>query len=251
MTAFGFLHRKAKSLIGGIAALAVLAGIVSTASAQAPKDYLRYRFTQTTDLTATGGVKDTGTGKSDGTELSGGTEAFIVPGHTAGSFACYLAGTGTNTGIDTGIDTGTAGIATGPFTALAWVYRGSAKGDNMLFGTNLNGAGDLHLGFRNAFFHCGFWGNDSEGPVVPLFQWHHWALRYDDSLQTQDMFVDGVLVSSSGGHGPYGGTNELFIGITYGNGGAYSGAIDDARLFQVALRNDQIAAIAADQVIPP
>jgi hypothetical protein len=32
---------------------------------------------------------------------------------------------------------------------------------------------------------------------------------------------------------------------------AFAGALDDVRLFQQALRNDQIAAIAADLPIPP
>jgi hypothetical protein len=180
-------------------------------------------------------------------------ESFIVPGHTAGSFAVYLAGddnAGGGTGIDTGIDTGTAGIAGSAFTVTAWLYRGTVKNDNMVFGTNIGGAGDLHLGFRGAACYVGFWGNDSSGPVFSLFSWHHWAVRYDGT-SNQDIFVDGVLVNSSGGHGSYSGTNELFVGRTFGNSGAFSGAIDDARLFQVALRDDQIAAIAADMTIPP
>jgi len=252
MIASGFVHRKVKRLAGEIAALAVLAGIASAASAQ-PKDYLRYKITATTDLTSIGGIKDSGTGKNDGTEVSFGAESAIVLGHAPGSFAVFLAGDdngGGGTGIDTGTDTGTAGIANSAFTVMAWLYRGTVKNDNMVFGTNLNGAGDLHLGFRGAACYVGFWGNDSSGPVFPCYQWHHWAVRYNGT-SNQDIFVDGVLVHSEGGHSPYGGFNELFVGRTFGNSGAFSGAIDDARLFQVALRNDQIAAIAADLPIPP
>jgi hypothetical protein len=260
MTASGFVQRKAKSLIGEIAALAVLAGVVSIASAQ-PKDYLRYKITATTDLTSAGGIKDTGTGKNNGTEISLGAESAIVPGHAAGSFAVFLAGNDAQadptdfsqgTGIDTGTDAGTAGIG-GAFTAMAFLYRGSVKNDNMVFGTaapNSDGSGSLHLGFRGAACYVGFWGNDSSGPVVSCLQWHHWAVRYDGT-SNQDIFIDGVLVHSEGGHGPYGNSPELLIGRTVGNNGAFSGAIDDARLFQQALRNDQIAAIASDNPIPP
>jgi hypothetical protein len=247
------LHRKAKRLVGEIAALAVLASVVSIASAQ-PKDFLRYKITATTDLTSSGGIKDTGTGKNDGTEISLGAESVIVPGHAPGSFAVFLAGddaSAAGTGIDTGTDTTTMGIDGAAFTVMAWLNRGTLKGDNMVFGTNLNGGGDLHLGFRGPVCYVGFWGNDSSGPFFAPFAWHHWAVRYDDTKRTQDIFVDGVLVNSDGGHNAYSGTNELFVGRTFGNNGAYGGAIDDARLFKAALRDDQILAIAQDKAIPP
>jgi Concanavalin A-like lectin/glucanases superfamily len=256
MAAIGFMQRKAKSLSGEIAALAVLTSVVMIAPAQ-PQDYLRYTITATTDLTSVGGIKDTGTGNHNGTELSMGKESFIVPGHAAGTFAVFLAGdesVAPGTGIDTGIDTVTAGIDGAAFTVMAWVNRGTVKGDNMVFGTNLGNNPDLYIGFRGAICDVAFLDtNESSGPVFPPFAWHHWAVRYDGT-SNQDIFIDGVLVASGGGHNPYDSLRNgqhLFVGRARNGSMAFAGALDDVRLFQQALRNDQIAAIAADLPIPP
>jgi hypothetical protein len=146
----------------------------------------------------------------------------------------------------------TAGIDGAAFTVMAWVNRGTVKGDNMVFGTNLGSNPDLYIGFRGAICGVGFLDtNASSGPVFAPFAWHHLAVRYDGT-SNQDIFVDGVLVASDGGHAPYsslGNGQHLFVGRAYSGVMAFAGAIDDARLFQQALRDDQIAAIAADRPI--
>jgi hypothetical protein len=256
MIATGFKHRKAKRWLGELAALAFLAGMVSTAAAQ-PKPTLEYVFSSSTNLAKSGGIIDSSANKYNGTEISGGTEASIGPGHLSSTSAIYLLGdedTSTGgTGIDTGIDTATVGIDAGPFTVMAWINRHSFKSDNMVFGTMNNGAPDLHLGFRKSTAYCGFWGNDS-GAYAPvgIYEWHHWAVRYDGT-SNQDIFIDGVLINSDPGHGPYMGSGvDLIIGHTFGNGGAFCGAIEHPRVYGgVALRNDQIAADAQDMPIPP
>jgi hypothetical protein len=258
MIASGFLHRKAKSLLGDCAALLVLASVVSIAAAQ-PKPTLEYSFDPTKDsLSKAGGILDHSASKANGTELSGGKEATFVTGHdgTTTNAIYFLGDPSTDTGgtgIDTGTDTATVGIDGGAFTVMAWVNRANFKQDNMVFGTNLNGAGDLHLGFRLSFAYCGFWGNDSTGPGVPgINEWHHFAVRYDDSKMTQDIFIDGALVNSEGGHAPYGSAAGLIIGHTYGNIGAFSGAIEHPRVFGgAALKDEQILADAQDKPIPP
>src|SRR5438132_11631025 len=148
------LHRKAKSLIGELAALAVLVGVVSIAAAQ-PKPTLEYEFDPAKNKFTPGGIKDLSGNKFDGTELSLGTEAQFVQGHAkpdgSNSFAIYFLGdpdtSSGGTGIDTGTDTATVGIDGGPFTVMAWVNRANFKQDCMVFGTSANGDGDLHIGF--------------------------------------------------------------------------------------------------------
>jgi hypothetical protein len=160
---------------------------------------------------------------------------------------------GTGTGIDTGTDTATVGIDAGPFTVMAWVNRATFKQDNMVFGTNINGDGDLHLGFRQAYSYCGFWGNDSGGLGVPATdEWHHFAISYDDVNMAQAIYIDGVPVNKEGGHDVYSRAGGLIIGHTYGNGGSFNGAIEHPRVFGgQLLRDDQILADANDQSIPP
>src|SRR5947209_14570169 len=103
MIASGFLHRKAKSLLGDFAALVVLASVVSMAAAQ-PKPTLEYKFGPTTDLS---NIKDASGNGHDGFEASGDpAQAFLVTGHKGDAMAAVFLG-GVDTHIDTGDDTGT------------------------------------------------------------------------------------------------------------------------------------------------
>jgi hypothetical protein len=253
MTNSAFMYRKAKSLIGGIAALLVLAGSAGIVNAQ-PKETLRYNIGPDDDLTTPGGIHDRSGKGNNGTELSGGNRAVVVPGHTSGSLAVYLGGNGT--AIDTGTDTAAVGIDNSAFTAMAFVNRGTVAGDNMVFGSDPGvDDGTLHLGFRGKQVHVGFWGNDSTGPAVQApFVWVHYAVRYDPNADngSQDVFLNGTRVAHSGGHSAYKGPTAFQIGRARGGDGSFGGAIDDARVFGgVALRDDQIKAAANDLPIPP
>jgi hypothetical protein len=256
MIASGLAHRKTKLLIVEFAALLVLTSAVSIAAAQ-PKPTLEYVFSSSTNLAQAGGITDGSGNMYNGKEFSSATEASIGPGHLTSTFAIYFLGnedtTTGGTGIDTSVDTKTVGIDGGPFTVMAWINRHSSKNDNMVFGTMNNGAPDLHLGFRKAQVQCGFWNNDSGAyAAVGIYEWHHWAIRYDGASK-QDIFIDGVMINSDPGHAPYAGSGvNLTIGHTFGNGGAFCGAIEHPRVFgSQALRDDQIAADAADMSIPP
>ena len=259
MSASGFVHLQAKGLIRGIAALVVLASAVSMAAAQ-PKPTLEYVFDPAKDsLSKSGGIIDHSGNKYNGTELSGGLESSFVQGHLSTTFAVSLLGdddtSAGGTGIDTGIDTATVGIDGGAFTVVAWINRASYKQDNMVFGTTNNNAPDLHLGFRKGWAYVGFWGNDSgaySANLLGVNEWHHWAVRYDGTSK-QEIFIDGVMINSDPGHGPYSGSGvDLIVGHTYGNNGAFAGAIEHPRVYGgVALRDDQLAADANDNPIPP
>src|SRR5438445_6588418 len=253
MTSSGFVHRKAKSLIGCIAALVLLASGESTVNAQ-PTETLHYKFAPDDDLTTPGGIHDRSGNGNNGTELSGGIRATVVPGHRSGSLAVYLGGNGT--GIDTGTDTAGVGIDNNAFTAMAFVNRGTVAGDNMIFGSDPGvDDGTLHIGFRGKQVHVGFWGSDSTGPAVQApFVWVHYAVRYDPNVDggSQDVFLNGTRVAHSGGHPAYKGPTAFQIGRARGGDGSFGGAIDDARVFGgVALRDDQITAAANDLPIPP
>jgi hypothetical protein len=257
------LLRSGKPLFRGLAALLVLAAVVSTAAAQItiqPGEVLTYSFGPDDVFNVLRGINNrTGLGPN-GTDLSLGSETALVPGHKAGSFALTFWGDDTGgvqgfgtilwagTGIYTNTDTHTLGLDTGPFTCMAWVNRGSYKGDNMLFGTVYVPA--MHQGFRGNKPYQGFWNNDNTGAPIdnpPVGSWHHIAYRYDPSILEQDIFVDGVNVSTAGNAQPYGQDQSFLIGRTVPNSGAYAGLLEYPRIFNVALTDAQIAAAAADQ----
>lgn len=271
MKVSGFMYRKARSLIGKIAGLAVLAGTISIAVAAPPTPTLEYKFDSAKDkLGITGGIIDYSGNKYNGTELSLGTETSFVPGHLSGTTALMLLGDddptsssaepGVGTGIDTGIDTGTVGMDNQSWTVMAWVNRTCFKGDNMVFGSGAGSSNFLHLGFRRGQAYFGTWNGDSAayvGNIVGIYEWHHLAMRYNSAAGTHSIFIDGAsILNEPGAVFPGYGTN-LIVGGNFGNSGGegcgnFAGAIEHPRVFGgQALRDDQILADALDNPIPP
>jgi hypothetical protein len=270
--------RRAKTSIAWSAALLVLAIMVSTGAAQ-PTEVLVYQFDPSTDnLAVDGGILDRSGHGYNGTALSLGAPSMkFVPGHVnkqTGSQGTALGMAGDDdlpgTGIWTGQSAKTLGIYQGSFTVMAWVNRTSLKADNMVFGTTGGPCGllhMLHLGFRGADTYMGFWGNDSSAAGVPpvtvnLAQnWHHVAWRYDATKQNQSIFIDGKSANSDNNHAPYNTQFTVIIGRYIGiagigncnstSSGAFAGAIEYPRIFNVALTDAQIAAAANDQALPP
>ncbi len=248
--------RRAKGPVRCIAALVALAGMVSMASALDPT--IRYTFepggTPADNLTKAGGIHNRGTkkGKHDGTVITPSAAQF-VPGPSGNMNAIHLDGiddssssVGSGIAVDATTGDPDVNIQNGPFTVMAWVKRGNLYGDNMVFGTGDDGtdAGSLHMGFRYGHVYMGFWGNDSHGGGVLRNEWHHVAWRFDGST-TQDIFVDGELVSTDPGRSIYNDDRQLLVGRTTYNNGAYFGSLADVRVYNDKLSDADIAAIAA------
>jgi hypothetical protein len=256
------LPGKANSLLGHLAVLIVSASVVSIAPAQAPTPVLQYGFGPGDSLKA-GGIHDLSGNGHDGTVLNPVDAMLGVTDHLGGTNAIHLQHLGQNTtqlgGIFTDTYTSTLGIQFGPFTVCSWVNRDDFSGlynrDHMVFGTTDNPT--MHLGFREGNVFYGFWNNDSSTPAgFPAGEWHHVAWRYDPCMVTQDILIDGVLAHSRFGAQPYGQDQILIVGAALqydGNGksGKFGGALDGAQVFNVALRDDQVLAIAKDMPIPP
>jgi hypothetical protein len=213
---------------------------------------LRYTFDQPGD--SGGQITDRSGNGLTGTVIDP-SDAQFVSGHLFNSTAIHFTKDDTpfpnGSGIDTGTDTTTLGIDTGPFTIMAWVNLDGLRGRNMVFGTTSNPA--LQCGFIDQYVYMGFgFGqNESFALGVPAGEWHHCAWRYDPAAGNQEIFIDGELVSSDPGHSAYGRAQTLLIGRALPGDGAFGGSLDDVRVYGLALRNDQIAAIANDQPIPP
>jgi hypothetical protein len=271
---------KANSLIGGIAALVVLAGVVSTATAQPG---LQYTFVQgTDDLTKAGGINDVSGHGHNGTVINAAYAAFTT-GPAGNMNAIHIDpvnmpdetdGSGINTGTKT--DNADLNIFNGPYTVMAWVNLDDQTGDHMVFGTpppNPPGAsantGSLHLGFRNKQVYYGWWGagttrdsaydnQGNSGYVGTVGDWHHvaWSFNGSSSGGLQSIYQDGLLYQSFRSKVWYGGPLldsggvpnvpvNLLIGRTVANNGAFAGSLSDVRVYSMALADSDIAAIAA------
>jgi hypothetical protein len=284
MMNLGFLQRKAKSLLASIAALVVLASVVSNASAQLG---LQYKFISgVDDLTVPGGIKDLSGNGHHGTVIDSGL-AFFDTGPSGNMNALHIIKVNDpDETIGSGINTNTLtnhsdlNIFDGPYTVMAWVNLDDFIGDRMVFGTpppNAPGAsantGSLHLGFRTRQVYTGWWGagtgrdsaydnqSANRGYVGDVGEWHHITWRFTGAAGPgyQDTFQDGVLYQRFRSPVWYGGPLldsggvpnvpvNLLIGRTVANNGAFSGSLSDVRVYNTALGDDDIASIAS---LPP
>jgi len=86
---------------------------------------------------------------------------------------------------------------------------------------------------------------------VKLNEWHHVAMRYDAKSQTLDGFVDGVKGAEKGsGEKQWNGGNDIYYAFgaadstNLGQGGFFKGLIDDIRVYNRALTDDEVKALA-------
>jgi hypothetical protein len=223
MMKFGFLQ--------GLAALVIVASMVSNAAAQPPTPGLQYVFDASVDnLNKAGGITDVSGNGHNGTVIDP-AYAYFDMGPSGKMNAIHILDDGD---IDPNDDTDGAGINTnamtndptlnifnGPYTCMAWVNLDdlTTNRDHMVFGTappNAPGAtsanaGSLHLGFRGPEVYNGWWGagtgrdsgydnqsGGARGYVGQVGEWHHITWRFTGSSAPgyQDIFQDGVLSQS-------------------------------------------------------
>jgi hypothetical protein len=82
-------------------------------------------------------------------------------------------------------------------------------------------------------------------------EWHHVVVRYDSKSQTLDGFVDGVKGAEKGsGEKQWNGGNEIYYAFgaadttNLGQGGPYKGLMDDIRIYNRALTDDEVKTLA-------
>lgn len=139
------------------------------------------------------------------------------------------------------------------FTFAAWVYsdnpasdapilakEGFTGGTSYWFGVFYNGFGTL----------CdanGWWDWDLDRrslPVASWTRWNHLAATWDGSTLRQ--YLNGVLVDAVPFAGPLANVSEdLTIGVNSGVGStAFTGRLDDVRIYNNALTSAQVAGLA-------
>ncbi len=159
--------------------------------------------------------------------------------------------------VQTGLSGDALGFgAGGTYTAMAWInWSGaSGNGDHMIFGQedgNGNNA-QLHHGIRDDSaplnVHFGGWGGAQDisdaGAVAPD-TWTHVAWQYDGT--NKNVYVDGVLSTSVAGNNITDPTFDVIIG-GHGRdapdpaGQSFNGAIDEVKIYDEALTEEQIQA---------
>jgi len=110
----------------------------------------------------------------------------------------------------------------------------------------------MHLGFRGGTPLLRLLGHDSAGGSVVLtsgITGHGCGIT--PAGVYRNIYEDGILVSSSGGHGPPGqGGETLTIGTNGNNGGDLAGSLDDIRVQNTALSAAGVLALYQDSSRP-
>jgi hypothetical protein len=86
---------------------------------------------------------------------------------------------------------------------------------------------------------------------IKMDEWHHLALRYNKADQTMEGFVDGVKSENKGsGEKQWNNGGEIYYAVgakdttNMGQGGFFKGLIDDVRIYNRALTDDEVKLLA-------
>ncbi|MCB1746140.1 MAG: DNRLRE domain-containing protein [Gammaproteobacteria bacterium] len=188
-------------------------------------------------------------------EDSGSVAADNVGGHD-GSVAVphWIAGQDGNALAFTGRDVQVADAAgldlDGDFALALWFRYDGANGALLSKGKDA-GALNYHLELRNGALlfalQAGTLREVTLGNGFVAGDWHHVVVVVEASGGRLRGYVDGTLVANAGLTGtPATNARDLFFGSSEYEGDAWTGALDDVRLYGRALPEETIAAIYAD-----
>lgn len=153
------------------------------------------------------------------------------------------------------------------FTLTAWAKsEGGAGAWNSLVTSrhDLNADGQRSEGFILYDSEPGgvwtFWSGNGDdpgnwqtldGPEVTLDEWEHVTLRYDDSIQQKELFINGESVGTQDERVTPNTETPFNIGAgqDFGDGFWFAGNIDDFALFRTALSDDDITFIYENGVL--
>ena len=182
-----------------------------------------------------GEVKDRSGNNINGTFVNGST---VVGGRfgNAGNFV-----PGTNNYVNLGSN---MSIANNSFTLAGWVRRSTSGRWDLIWSASSGSTNrSLHVGFNSSnFLVCNFYENDLQGSLtVTDTNWHHFACTFDSTTKTRALYLDGAPAGSDIASANYQGTGNIKIGGNYtSDSNAYSGNIDEVRIYNRALSRQEI-----------
>ncbi len=147
-----------------------------------------------------------------------------------------------------------------PFALSTWIYTEDVQTDQFLFRTDRWESGDTYAGFnlriKNGRISANF-GNDSGSGAgarkgyssdtleLDTGVWHHVVVNYVSPTQIDlylntELSTGGSYAGSAGSVG-YNSNSDGFIGVGMSGGKAFTGKLDEVRVYQRALTEDNIA----------
>ena len=224
-----------------------LALTIGVSNAQIPAPYLYYDFEDAAGSTS---VIDSSGNDREGAvtgDIQFGEEGAPQGSTPSAGAAFSLAGSGyiTVEGSDAPTDFGNRdqGVAMS-YTMSCWVKpdQQSFSGDAFIFGQGSQG---IHNGFRGGNTYHAHWGSDFSG-TLPLNpdEWAHLTFTYDSELGRGAIYVNGEFDSEKTDQTGPNGSGPVLIGVRNNGEHPYHGLIDDLAMWQVALDEDQIKALA-------
>ena len=132
------------------------------------------------------------------------------------------------------------------FTISAWVFLNSdTLSDLAIIGTDSRTTHKgLNLIVRQKKVLMAFFHNDTSGITeISSHQWYCLTWRYDQTEKEQSVFINGIKDNSHQEHEPFQGTDTVKIGCAQGLI-YYDGKIDDVKIFDRALSEDEIKQLA-------
>ncbi|MEZ5103669.1 MAG: LamG-like jellyroll fold domain-containing protein [Draconibacterium sp.] len=125
-------------------------------------------------------------------------------------------------------------------------------GDNAILGNYESGyRRGLHLILRSGHPYFGLWNNDFESDQkLQTNIWYHLTWRYINETGEQAIFLNGRYIGGSDGHPPFSGTGDIHLGSALSSGASLRGYIDNLRIWDRPLGNEEINRLALDEEIP-
>ena len=141
------------------------------------------------------------------------------------------------------------GLVNNSFTVATFVnFDDPTTGaDNSIFGTTTGAVNQgLHLIERGTRPLLGFYANDTNGNTdFVAGTWTHVAFVYDQPTGTQSIYINGMLDNATAGHAPFAGSDQTAYIARSCCGGLLAGSLDELRIYDTALGQPEIAALAA------
>ncbi len=235
-----------KYLILFIILFAVATGIVFSVPMVSASDegmILRWEFEEESGTT----VLDTSSYENNGTIVNGGTRE---PGIEGGGIRLN----GTNQYVQSSSPIASLGTVNRPYALSTWIKvdEGETNGNIVHISSNANGGNWCipFLRLEGGFFQATGWYNNTSTTVaddtpVVANQWYQVLTSWDPENGLR-LFVDGELVGSTpqAGHQAFGAPVYYSLGLGNNNcsdnQGFLDGMVDDARLYDRALSNNDI-----------
>ncbi|NND72195.1 MAG: DUF4347 domain-containing protein, partial [Rhodothermales bacterium] len=101
------------------------------------------------------------------------------------------------------------------------------------------------------FYHDGFnWNHTNSMQFIGGDGWHHVAFTFDDASNSQVIYIDGVALGTTSHSGSINWAHQLNSSIgSHANNSSFplNGMLDEARIYDRALSDGEIQALASDQ----